>query len=411
MGRALLVLFCTSVVCPALTPDQWRQDLQALATRLPALDQYFFVHASRSDFDAAVAVLDADLSNLSDGQIVSRMAQLVAMGGDGHTNLSLLQSAAKFHVFPLALSWFQEGIYVTGAASSPAALPALGKRLIRINDTAVDDAVALVSTAISHDTDQWVKFQAPAYLAIPELLATVGIIPDPSQARYTFDNGDGTELPVDLAAFPTGSSVAYKAPRSAFPNQPLYQRNSLFYYWARYLDDSSTLYIKYNSCAQDPSFPFAVFVAQVLAVVDNKPVSRIIYDLRNNEGGDTSVIQPLLAGLQDRQRRGILPAGLSTVTIIGRETFSSGVLNAYDMWVKGATLVGEAAGWNPNGFGQVGSLYLPNSGLRVSYSTRKFTLGGVGSLLVPDVAVDWRWADYVQEGDAFLAAALTVQPR
>lgn len=68
------------------------------------------------------------------------------------------------------------------------------------------------------------------------------------------------------------------------------------------------------------------------------------------------------------------------------------------------------AGWNPNGYGEVGSFVLPNSSLTVSYSKRKFNLPGVGSQLEPDVPVAVKWSDYATERDRFLEAALNVQP-
>ena len=98
------------------------------------------------------------------------------------------------------------------------------------------------------------------------------------------------------------------------------------------------------------------------------------------------------------------------VAIIGRETFSSGVLNAYDLKNNGTTLVGEVAGWNPNGYGEVGSFVLPNSSLTISYSKRKFNLPGVGSVLAPDVPLEVQWNDYAAERDPFLEAALNVKP-
>ncbi len=409
LGRFILVLAGLSGLCHGLTPDQWREDLQALAARLPASNPNFFAHASRTEFNAAIDRLGTEIPDLNDGQIVTRMAQLVAMAADGHTSLPLTQPAAKFHAFPLTLYWFQEGIYATGAVSSTA-LPALGKRLVRIENTPVEEAAALVAIAISHDTDQWVRFTAPTYLVLPEVLVSVGIIPDVNMARFTFDNGDGTEVTLELTPIALGSPTAFKTPHPAFPNQPLYQRNSNFYYWAQYLPESSALYIKYNKCAEDPTLPFGVFVAGVLDLIDTKPVLRIIFDLRNNEGGNTAVITPLLNGLQVRRQRGILAPGVVAVAIIGRETFSSGVLNAYDLKNNGTTLVGEVAGWNPNGYGEVGSFVLPNSSLTISYSKRKFNLPGVGSVLAPDVPVEVKWSDYATERDLLLEAALNVQP-
>jgi hypothetical protein len=388
--------------------DQWHQDLQFLAAQLPAQDSNFFAHVTAADFSNAVAQIDATIPNMTSSQIVVALAQLVALGGDGHTSLSLTQAAAQFRAYPLALYWFREGMYAT-AVGPLSAVPVLGKRLTRIGGTTLDDAIAKVSAAISHDTDQWIRFKVPAYLVLPELLAATGITPDATQAQFTFDNGDGTETAVTLTPVAFGSPLGFRVPHAALPLNPLYQRNGDFYYWAEYLADSQTLYIKYNNCSEDPTLKFADFTAGVLAIIDNNQVARVILDLRNNEGGNTAVIAPLLAGFADRLSRGILPMSTVAAVIIGRETFSSAVLNAVQLKQNGAMLVGETAGWNPNGFGEVHSLTLPYSGLIVSYSTRKFSPGVAGSSLNPDVPVDVMWADYAAERDAFLAAAVAIQ--
>ena len=80
---------------------------------------------------------------------------------------------------------------------------------------------------------------------------------------------------------------------------------------------------------------------------------------------------PLLAGLGDRYSRAVLPPSTVGAAIIGRETFSSSVLNAIQLKQAGLPRGGETAGWNSNGFGEVQFCVLPNSNLVVTYSTRK----------------------------------------
>jgi hypothetical protein len=89
--------------------------------------------------------------------------------------------------------------------------------------------------------------------------------------------------------------------------------------------------------------------------------------------------------------------------IIGRQTFSSAVLNAIDFRSLGATLVGEPGGWKPSGYGSVTNLVLPNSGLQVSCSTRKFS-DVLGDALLPDVPAVLSFADYISERDPALEA-------
>ena len=110
---------------------------------------------------------------------------------------------------------------------------------------------------------------------------------------------------------------------------------------------------------------------------------------------------------QQVARHAVDPAS-QVFVIIGRQTFSSAVLNAIDFRSLGATLVGEPGGWKPSGYGEVTNLVLPNSGLQVSCSTRKFS-DVLGNALLPDVPAVLSFADYMAERDPALEALNAVR--
>jgi len=59
--------------------------------------------------------------------------------------------------------------------------------------------------------------------------------------------------------------------------------------------------------------------------------------------------------------------------IIGRKTFSSAVLNTLDFKKHtNAIIVGEETSGKPNHYGEIKSFELPNSKLKVYYSTKYF---------------------------------------
>ena len=61
--------------------------------------------------------------------------------------------------------------------------------------------------------------------------------------------------------------------------------------------------------------------------------------------------------------------------IIGRETFSSALLNAYTFKNStNAKIIGEPSGGKPNCYGEILRITLPNSKLVITYSTRFYKL-------------------------------------
>jgi hypothetical protein len=403
MRKAAIVLVL--IAGPLLSQsrdDRWRQDLQYLATSLQKTHPNLFFQVTQPDFNQAVAQLDASIPSKADHEIMVEMARIVALAGDGHTSLSLTQNRTGFRTYPLKLYWFDDGLYVTQAASQLAA--GLGKKVVAIGGTPIDQAYALVASAISHDTGIWVKAVSSDYLVVPEVLQALGIVPDLDKAAFTFENSDGTRITLTIPAPARGDAVDWLyLPHNAQPSTPVYRRNPNLYYWFDYLPDSRTLYFQYNRCQEAATLPFAAFMQQLLAFVAASDISRFVVDMRNNEGGSTLILQPLI-GLfgQEVATHAIDPAS-QVFVIIGRETFSSAVLNAIDFRSLGATLVGESGGWKPSGYGEVTILVLPNSGLQVGCSTRKFA-DSLGDALLPDVPTGFSFADYLAERDPALEA-------
>src|SRR5215467_3819222 len=161
----LLVAGITSLIAADPARDtRWRQDLDTLATQLPALHPNLFFQTPRAVFDQAVSDLRNAIPQLTDTQVLAGLARITALPHDGHTNLSLTQIAATFRQLPLALQWFEDGLFITAAS---AAYPrAVGARVLRIGDRTVDEAYNAVAELISHENDPWVRQTSLSYLII-----------------------------------------------------------------------------------------------------------------------------------------------------------------------------------------------------------------------------------------------------
>ena len=388
----------------ALRTDQWRQDLQFLATQLPLLHRNAFFKIPRAQFDQAVADLDRDLPSLQDHEIVVRMMRIVALIGDAHTTLNTAGSTQQLRLYPLKLYWFSDGLYVTDAASQYRQL--LGARLLRIGSTDVQQAHAAVSEVIPHENEPWLTAMSPAALVSPEILQALRILPDLSTAPLVFQGGAGQEVSVNVASVWANSQIDWvTAPDPARVAMPLYRRHPELNYWFDYLDASHTLYLQYNVCQNRLDLPFNQFLQQMQAFASTHAVDRLVIDLRNNTGGDSSILQPLINSVASDPN---INRSDRLFVIIGRRTFSSGLFNAIDLRLRtNATFVGEATGGKPNGYGEVRSFRLPNSRLSIFYSTRLFTtMPGDPSSLFPHVVVELSSTDFLSGRDPAMDSIL-----
>lgn len=89
--------------------------------------------------------------------------------------------------------------------------------------------------------------------------------------------------------------------------------------------------------------------------------------------------------------------------IIGRETFSSGILYALQFKERlEAKLYGEPTGGKPSHYGDIQNMVLPNSKLNISYSTKYFSSNINGDTLNPDYEVELSIEDYIIGSDPVL---------
>jgi hypothetical protein len=381
--------------------DQWAADLDYLAKELPARHKNLYFKISAERFQAEVAALKARIPKLSRPEFLADLARLVASVGDSHTSFTVIPQKA----FPLKLYWFKEGICVTDTASEYAEL--LDGRLESVDGHPVEDVVRAFSGIIPHDNDAQVGDFVPRFLASSEHLLGLGLIAEPDEATFMVRAPSGRRVSAKMTSVPLGAikRVTWAAPAVDPARLPLYRRTAGSAYEYAYLADSRTLYFAYNSCRDVPGKPFAVFAGGLWDAVRTNPVERLVIDLRNNGGGDSSILDPFIAQLAADKainRQGRL------FVILGRRTFSSAILNAIDLKKKTEALFyGEPTGGKPNHYGEIQRLTLPHLGLKVSYSTKYFQfVEGDEPSLVPDVLVELTLEDYLALRDPVLEAIL-----
>jgi Peptidase family S41 len=380
--------------------EKWREDLKYLFTELPKRHKNLFFKIKGERFDREIARIIESVPKLSDSEIKLALRRLTAIIGDPHTRIPYF----KEKTYPILLYQFSDGVFVTAVTEEYK--NALGARLIKIGETEIERAIEAFRPIITVENEWWFKHQFPNYLIDPEILHLLKILPSADEGDFTFSDRNGKQFVVKLRPVSAKEEIKFIRPFDSPPGKtPLYLRHPEEYYWREYLADSKTLYINYRRCADMPTYPFYRFTASLLKFMDENPVERVVIDLRMNGGGDSTIITPLIAVLAKR-RYGNQPGRL--FTLIGRGTFSSGYLNALKLKRETkAILVGEPTGQRPNSYGEVKTMTLPHSKLRVQYSTKYFkTMDGDPPTLAPDIQVERSSSDYVSGRDPVLERVL-----
>ncbi len=384
---------------PRMADSLWAEDLDYFARELPKCHKNLFFETSREDFSSMVGRLGSRIPGLSDYEIVVSLMRILAKIGDSHTLLGV-SSTGMFRRLPVRMEWYSDGLYVVG--TTPGLRRALGKRVLGIEGRNIEEVNRLMSEVIPHDNDAQMKTDGPRHMAVPEVLSALGIAGDPDTVVFDVESlGE-----IKVAAVALGEEISWVSLSDSLDcDLPLHMQNPDLYYWFAYLEDARVLYVQYRSCREMEGRPFRAFTDEVLAVIDSRPVDKLVFDLRHNGGGSSSLARPLISGVKMRpsvDRSGHL------FIVVGRKTFSSAILNALDFVDGGhALLVGEETGGKPNHYGEVKFFLLPNSKIPIQYSTKYFaTSPGDLPSMYPDINVEASFQDMLSCRDPVLEAIL-----
>lgn len=386
----------------SLRIQKWLEDIDYLHKNLPLKHIDAYNSIKKEDFDKEIEELKNDVPKLEDFDIKCRLAQIVASIGDAHTSLNL--SSDNSLSYPLTIRWFGEELRVIAADKAYKAI--LGKKLTHINDIPINEIMKKTDSLISHENGQWLKVKDVQYVVIPDVLKFLGITTgDIAEFTFVDDKNDISKLNLRPGVFASENVIEIIDQMPVKPLRFQYDNNSIAdsFYWYRYISGDKILYFQYNKCmdrnlARDSGnvyfekYPdFQIFSDGLLKVIAENNIDKFVIDLRNNTGGNST----LMSGLADKLA-GIEKLKGKVYVLISRETFSSGVIAAVDLLdTTNAVSCGESTGGNVNGYGDKRGLILTNSKLQVSYSTKYFDLSDkYKGNIVPDMEVNETFDSY-----------------
>lgn len=402
--RCAVALACLAVAagCGPGREARWTEDIDVLGREIAARHVNPFETRSREAFEADLAAVKADLTQLDDDAVFFRLRQAVASLGNAHTNLwweRAADNAYPFQVIPLA-----DGFFV--AAARPELADLIGCRLTAVGGVPIDEALKRVATVIPHENEHWVRARFGKELGRARLLRFLELSCCVDRASFAFERPLGDTFTRELAAVPRGD--ASDGLRDAFDGRgeavAVSYRNRDRAYWFTCLDEHKALYLQYNRCEE--TRPMDEFADKLWRVADGRNVERVVIDLRNNSGGSTVILRPIREGLLQRPELNRLGR---VWVLIGPHTFSAALDNAVELRSEiRAVFVGRPTGGKPNSSGEVRRFYLPHSETQVSYSSKDFSgMAEPCDALEPDLAVETTSEDYFAGRDPVLEAALT----
>lgn len=409
---ASLLLSCTYAQTNVTAAD-WQADLRFLQQTVHKDYPFLFKKTTAKDFDAAVEELHQAIPQLQPHEILAGFARIVSSFQYGHTDISWRQSPVKYHIVPLNLYWFSDGVYVEGARKDHAA--ALGAKVVAVEGLTVEKALAAVRPLVPAENDQYFKAYGLDMLLVPEALhaqkvtktlqssITLKLERDGKTFEKTFPAVEVFRLPRRYGFITPGDDWASVRDAAQTPH---YLKNLDKIYYYEYLPESKTVYVRHSQIQDDPSEAIPAFYEKVFDFIEKNDVERLVLDVRLNGGGNNYKNKPIVTGVV---RSKINEPGKFFV-IIGRRTFSAcqNLVNELSNYTN-AVFVGEPTAENVNFYGDNRRVELPKTKIPVFLSFAWWQdkpQWENADWLAPHLAVDMSFDDYRSNRDPVLDAAL-----
>jgi hypothetical protein len=383
----------------SLTAEEWTEDLKFMASELSEKHKNLFFKLPEEKFSAMVEDLRSRIPGLSPEEIIVGFMKILAAVGDAHTDTYIRPAQA----LPLMIYWFDDGLFILNTTERYKA--AFHGRITGLGGHPIEKVIEALSQVIPHENDAQIKNKLPSLLTRTDLLFGLGLLSDTSGTDLSFLDREGVEKTIKMEPISMSVRPAWLADLNKTEDAPLYRQRAGEFYWHHFLEESGTLFVKYNSCRNIPGRPFSEFTKEVFEFLDNHDTQRLIIDLRHNGGGNSAIFSPFIGEI--KKRDSINQKGRLFV-LIGRRTFSSAVLNALELQNQTeAIFAGEPTGGKPNHFGEIKYFELPHSKLPVQYSTKYFTIAAKDTpSLMPDIPVEVNFSHYLSNSDPVLEAVL-----
>jgi len=334
--------------------EKWLEDIEFLRENLIEKHKNLFFNISRKEFDSRIDKLKSMIGGLDYEEMKVEISRVVASIGDAHTSVAFPNK-----YLPIKFYWFEDGIYII--RTSEAYKNLLFKKVIAIEDVSMDKILHELSEIISFENEYFFKAQSMKYMQVAEVLYGLLISDSMDNIKITTEHNTVKVKTVNIKELKYSDSEL-----------PLYARRPNENLWYEYLEDKEELYIKYNYCREEGNIKISTKIVEIIDFIEKNSTYKITIDLRNNLGGDSKLLEPLLCYIKNNPR---INNKENLKVIIGRETFSSGLLNAYEFkFETNCVIWGEPSGGKPNCYGEILRFVLPNSKFSVSYSTRYYKL-------------------------------------
>jgi len=388
------LIFMSSVpgFCQRLSKADYLADLQYLKDTLPKRHINLYAKIPKADFDKKINEIGSRLSSPDYETFTVELFKLVVAIGDEHTHIEPVFTK----IAPVRFSKFTEGIYVTATDSTDADI--LLYKLTGVNGHPIADVISRFKEIIQSENPSFFDSRFLHFINNPAMLKGLQLSSSIDETSFDLASPGGKTIKRVIKSV-NGNDAANLTLVSKSKQLSKPRGN----YWYTYDPQSGTLYFNYNNCQEQDGRPFAKFNDSLFNVIDKNQPKRLIVDLRDNDGGNSGVLTPFI----ERITKSYLNTHGKFFVLIGKQTFSSALMNAVDFKRNtNAILLGQPTSGTVNHYGEVRGFNLPHTKIAIGYSTHYWeNWKGYDGPLRPDVPIAYSVKNYAKGIDEAMVYA------
>lgn len=347
-------------IMKTLTQKQLAADLDYFHKKLVEMHPNPFKYITKGEVLSHLDEIKATSGNLKLAEFGIRLMKLLARLNDGHTEIGASDDVLGTLNYPFKFKYITDGYYVIRASKEYKKY--LGLKLLGINDKSMNEIENLLGLVIPIENETSLKYYLPTKLVEPKILNYFGIT-NGNSSEFVFQK-DRKKSTVEVTALDYNTELLDIRDTVKELDKTLDEKET---YWVKSMPELGAVYLQYNDCEERGDYT----MKQAVKDIESYNMSNLIIDLRNNKGGDSDVLNPLLSYIKREQNR------IRVFVLVGADTYSSAVYNLIQLSkLKNVVSVGDIPHGNPTHYGQVRSFELSNSKITVFTSTRTFTFKG-----------------------------------
>lgn len=368
-----------------LNQNQRDKDKRFLFDSLKKFHPSPFGNISQDDFIHELNQIFETFRNIPELGI--ELSQLISKLKDSHTRISLDQKILGKFCFPIRFKSFTNGIFVVKINVQNEKF--LGLKLIAINNQPIEQIKKSLSTLIATENRTSIDYYFPSLVIEPVILKYFNLITT-QEVEYTLEDPKGLRYIFNITPKDVETKLTDVEDKIGSLEESLQEKSSS---WSKYYQEEDLFYLQYNSCHEDTSSP----INKIVKNIQQKNPSKIVLDFRNNKGGDSAVLKPVINYLKKT-----IQAKRKIFILTSADTFSSAIINVVELSkINNSFIIGDIPHGSPTHFGEIKNLELPNSKLPFQLSTKLFKFTGyeLGEVLNVDKLLHLRFKEYYSGQD------------